>query len=202
MPASKCIRSEDGTILWEDVEIKLRWEEYINKLFNDDRKETEDETTICQSGPSILREEITWVLRNSKTGKAAGPGEVNLEMILALGEEGVNLLWELFNNIYETGHLPDEMLKSIFIAIPKKPNTMDCENHRTIRLMSHTLKLFLKIILQRKLIPQISDYQYGFMPDRGTRNAIFTLRMLCERAIEHNKMFFYVSLTTKRHLTM
>ena len=24
MPASKCIRSEDGTILWEDVEIKLR----------------------------------------------------------------------------------------------------------------------------------------------------------------------------------
>ena len=193
MPASKCIRSEDGTILWEDVEMKLRWEEYINKLFNDDRKETEDETSICESGPSILKEEIAWVLRNSKTGKAAGSDEVYLEMILALGEEGVNLLWELFNNIYETGHLPDEMLKSIFIAIPKKPNTMDCENHRTISLMSHTLKLFLKTILQRvrrKLIPQISDYQYGFMPDRGTRNAIFTLRMLCERAIEHQQNVF------------
>ena len=90
MPASKCICSENGTFLWEDVEIKLRWEEYINKLFNDDRKETEDETTICESGPSILREEITWVLRNSKAGKAAGPDEVNLEMILALEEEGVN----------------------------------------------------------------------------------------------------------------
>ena len=121
MPASKCIRSEDGTILWEDVEIKRKWEEYINKLFNDDRKETEDETTICESGPSILREEITWVLRNSKSGKAAGPD--------------VNLLWELFNNIYETGHSPDEMLKSIFIAIPKKTNTKDCENHRTISLI-------------------------------------------------------------------
>ena len=193
MSASKCIRSEDGTILWEDVEIKLRWEEYINKLLNDDRKETEDETTICESGPSIPREEITWVLRNSKTGKAAGPDEVNLEMILALGEEGVNLLWELFNNIYETGHLPDEMLKSIFFAMPKKSNPMDCENHRTISLMSHTLKLFLKIILQRvrrKLIPQISDYQYGFMPDRGTRNAIFRQRKLCERAIDHQQNVF------------
>ena len=70
---------------------------------------------------------------------------------------------------------------------------MDYENHRTISLMSHTLKLFLKIILQRvrrKLIPQISDHQYGFMPDRGTRNAIFTQRMLCERAIEHQQNVF------------
>ena len=103
---------------------------------------------ICKYGPSILREEVTWVLQNSKTGKAAGPDEVNLEIILALEEKGVDLLWELFNDIYETGYLPDEMLKSIFIAIPKNPNTMDCENHRTISLMSHTLKLFLKIMLQ------------------------------------------------------
>ena len=204
MPASKCIRTEDGAILWEEVEKKRRWEGYINKMFNDDRKETEDETMICESGPSILREEVTWVLRISKTGKAAGPDEVNVEMILALEEEGVNLLWELFNNIYETGHLPDEMIKSIFISIPKKPNTMDCENLRAISLMFHTSKLLLIITLQRvkrKLIPQISDYHYGFMPGRGTRNAIFTLRVLCERAIEHQQNVFYVSLTTKSHLT-
>ena len=59
--------------------------------------------------------------------------------------------------------------------------------------MSHTLKLFLKIILQqvrKKLIPQISDNQYGFMPDRGTRYAIFTLGMLSERAIEHQQNVF------------
>ena len=193
MPALKCIRSEDGTILWEAVEIKLRSEENINKLFNDDRKETEETTMIWVSSPSILREEATWVLRTSKIGKAAGADEINLEMTLALREEGVDLLWELFNSICETGHLPDEMLKSMFIAIPKKPNTMDCGSYTTISLMSHTLKLFLKIILQcvrRKLIPQISDYQPGFMPNRGTKNAIFTLRMLCERAIEHQQNVF------------
>ena len=193
MLASKYIHSEEDAILWEDVELKRRWEEYINKLFNDDRKETDDETMLCESGPLILREYVTWVLRNSKTGKAAGPDEVNLEMILALVEEGVNLLWELFNNIYKTGHILDEMLKSIFIAIPKMCNTMDFENHRTISSMSHTLKLFLKIVLQRvrrKLIPQISDYQCGFMLDRGTRNAIFTLRMLYKRAIEYQQNIF------------
>ena len=59
-------------------------------MVNDDRKDTEKETMICESGPSILKE-VTWVLRNSKTGKAAGPDEVNLEMILALGE-GIDIL--------------------------------------------------------------------------------------------------------------
>ena len=81
MPALKCIHSEDDAIFWEEVEIKQRWEEYTNKLFNDDRKETEEETMICESGPSTLREEVTWVLQNSKTRKAEGPDEINLEML-------------------------------------------------------------------------------------------------------------------------
>jgi len=37
-----------------------------------------------------------------------------------------------------TGQIPTEMLKSVFIAIPKKSNTLDWENHRTISLMAHT----------------------------------------------------------------
>ena len=85
------------------------------------------------------------------------------------------------------------MLKSVFIAIPKKSNTLDCENHRTISLMAHTLKLFLKIILRRirrKIIPQIPTDQYGFMPERGTRYAIFVLRIQCARSIEHQHDVF------------
>ena len=59
--------------------------------------------------------------------------------------------------------------------------------------MAHTLKLFLKIILRhirRKILPQIPAYQYGFMPDRGTMNVIFMLRMLCERSIGHQQDVF------------
>jgi len=114
-------------------------------------------------------------------------------MLIALQEDGVDVLWILFKNIYETGQIPTEMLKSVFIAIPKKSNTLDCENHRTIGLMAHTLKLFLKIILRRirrKILPRNPRYQYGFMPDRGSRNAIFMLRMLCEQSIEHQQDVF------------
>ena len=56
--------------------------------------------------------------------------------------------------------------------------------------MCHTLKLLLKIVLQRlrrKILPEIPQTQFGFMKDRGTSNAIFVLRTLGERAIEHQQ---------------
>jgi len=188
LPVSRGIRSSSGRILWEPEDIAKPWEEYIASLFHDDREDDVYKTTSYESGPSILKEEVRWALQHCKPGKAAGPDEVVVEMLIVLQEDGVDVLWSLFKNVYETGQIPTEMLKSVFIAVPKKSNTLDCENHITISLMAHTLKLFLKIILRhirRKILPQIPTYQYGFMPDRGTRNAIFVLRMLCERSIEH-----------------
>ena len=37
---------------------------------------------------------------------------------------------------------------------------------------------------------EISQVQYGFMPDRGTRNAMFVLRRLVERSIQKQKDVF------------
>ena len=53
--------------------------------------------------------------------------------------------------------------------------------------MSHVIKLILKIIMyraQRKIRREIGKEQCGFMEDTGTRNAIFMIRMLADRAIE------------------
>ena len=116
-------------------------------------------------------------------------------MLKALGDTGVNILHSLVNKIYDSGEIPNDMLKSVFIALPKKPNTLDCDQHRTISLMSHTLKLLLKIVLERcrsNIRPEIAQCQYGFMPDKGTRNAIFTLRMLSERSIQHQQNIYFI----------
>ena len=90
----------------------------------------------------------------------------------------------------ESGDIPTDLSKSIFIAIPKKPGATECEMHRTISLMSHITKVILRVIMmrvRRKLKPEIGKEQCGFMEDTGTRNAIFMLRMLSERAIEMQK---------------
>ncbi|GFO06926.1 endonuclease-reverse transcriptase [Plakobranchus ocellatus] len=41
--------------------------------------------------------------------------------------------------------------------------------------------------MRKSIRPEISPKQFGFMPDKGTRNAIFTLSMLMERCIEMDK---------------
>ena len=52
------------------------------------------------------------------------------------------------------------------------------------------VKMILRIIMWRarkNIKPEIGKEQCGFMKDTGTRNAIFTLRMICERSIEMQK---------------
>ena len=57
-----------------------------------------------------------------------------------------------------------------------------CGNYRGIKLMSHTVKI-LERIIERRLREEstIGDEQFGFMPGRGTTDAIFVLRKLMEK---------------------
>ena len=56
--------------------------------------------------------------------------------------------------------------------------------------MSHVTKLVLRIVINRikgRTLHEVAPEQYGFMPDKGTRNAIFVLRRLVERSVEKQK---------------
>ena len=97
------------------------------------------------------------------------------------------MLTDFLNAIYDTGEIPSDLSKSIFIALPKKSGATECESHRTISLMSHITKILLKILMARmrnKITPEIAEEQCGFVKDKGTRNAIYMLRTLTERATE------------------
>ena len=159
---SACIKSSTGEVLYEPEDVARRLSEYLGQLFNDFRTNEEFTSLNALSGPPIIKDEIRWALHKSKTNKAAGPDEVVTEMLKALGDTGVNILHSLVNKIYDSDEIPNDMLKSVFIALPKKPNTLDCDQHRTISLMSHTLKLLLKIVLERcrsKIRPEIAQCQ-------------------------------------------
>ncbi|KAK3769432.1 hypothetical protein RRG08_066439 [Elysia crispata] len=125
-----------------------------------------------------------------KRGKATGPDGIPKEIILALEEMGIGMTTKLFNAIYDSGTIPEDLAKSVFIALPKISGATECELHRTIRLMSHITKALLRVLMLRmrkSLRPEIAKTQFGFVPDKGTRNAIFTLSMLMERCIEVQK---------------
>ena len=126
-------------------------------------------------------------MKKIKKGKALGPDSINIELLEAVEEFGVDQITKIFNNIYETGQIPEDLSKSIFIALPKKAGAIECELHRTISLMSHLTKILLRIILNRtrtKTGPEIAQEQCGFVAGKGTTNAIYVLRTVIERSIE------------------
>ena len=44
--------------------------------------------------------------------------------------------------------------------------------------------------IRNKILPEISEEQYGYIKGKGTRNAIFILRILIERVLELNKKLY------------
>jgi len=181
-PTSGCIKSKDGDIIMDKDKILERWTEYIGDLYNDMRNEERTDTTNNE-GPPILEEEVISALKKMKNGKAAGPDNITKEMIDALEEFGISTVTKLLNNIYNSGSIPADMTKSIFIALPKTANANECESHRTISLMSHITKLLLRIIMMRvrnKILPEIAEEQCGFIEGKGTINAIYIQKLSTE----------------------
>ena len=183
-----CIKDKNGNILFEEQTIKQRWTEYIKELYDDPERDGRlIKFNNDLSGPEITKSEVREAISSMKNGKAVGPDEIPVEVIKALGDSAVDVLHDLANTIYKTGEIPEILQKSVFITIPKKTGVTECENFTTIAIMSHVIKILLKICVLRmknKIHLEIAEEQYGFQPDKSTRNAIFFLRMLSERAIE------------------
>ena len=112
-------------------------------------------------------------------------------MLVPAGDIGITELMDNMRYVQES--FPSELNVSICIALPKVNGTIKCEKHRTISLMSHVTKLVLRIVINRirgRTLHEIVLEQYGFIPDKGTGNAIFVLRMHVERSIEKQKYVY------------
>ena len=92
--------------------------------------------------------------------------------------------------IWEQGDWPTQWTESIVIPLPKKGNLRQCNNYRTISLISHPSKVLLHILLNR-LRPQVetilSEEQAGFRAGRSTTEQILNIRILGEEYISHQK---------------
>ena len=61
---------------------------------------------------------------------------------------------------------------------------MECSNNRTISLVSYCSKVLLKVIasgIKNKLNEEITDDQYGFRINKGTRDKILNLNLIMEK---------------------
>lgn len=181
--------TDDNEMIIDQDEIKDEWLRYIDRLFDDERMEPELEHHN-ESILNILTSEVNAAIKSAKNGKAVGSDNVYVEMLKLLDQENIQLLTNLVNRIYSSGTFPRDWLTSIFIPIPKKNAARKCSDFRLISLMSHTLKIVLKIIhrrIYRKCEQNISPEQFGFRLGLGTREALFGITVLLEKCRDQRK---------------
>ena len=81
--------------------------------------------------------------------KASGGDGTPVELFKILKDDAVKVLHSICQQVWKTQLWPQDWKRSLFIPIPKKGNTKECSNYRTIALNSHTSKIMLKILQAR-----------------------------------------------------
>ena len=80
------------------------------------------------------------------------------------------------------------------ITIHKEGNLQQCQNYRTTSLISHPIKVMLKIILNgmKPLAEKIiAEEQAGFRAGRSTTEQIFNRRILYEKYLQHQQDLYH-----------
>jgi len=190
-----CMKSEQGNIVTDSDGIKDIWSSYMEKLLNVENDWDQETTADCIQGPrgQVTQEEVKQALKSTALGKAGGPSGVVTELLAAGGDQSVEWLTVLFNEVINTGAIPTDWCKSILVPLYKgKGDPLTCGSYRAIKLLEQAMKVFERV-LERRIRKQVSidEMQYGFMPGKGTTDAIFIVRQLQEKHRAKKKHLYY-----------
>ncbi|KAK3512516.1 hypothetical protein QTP70_015650 [Hemibagrus guttatus] len=182
----RVIKDRDGRVLTSEESVQRRWKEYFEELMNEENereKRVEGVNSVEQKVDKIKKDEVRKALKRMKSGKAVGPDDIPVEVWKCLGEAAVEFFTSLFNRVLESERMPEEWRRSVLVPIFKnKGDVQSCSNYRGIKLMSHTMKLWERVVEARlRKVVEICEQQYGFMPRKSTTDAIFALRILMEK---------------------
>ena len=98
---------------------------------------------------NITREEVQIALKEMKNGKSPGYDEIPVELPSG-SEQMVDWLHQIFSQAWTEGSVPEEWRKAIICPIYKKEDKNDCKKCRGISLLSHTGKVYERI-LEKKI---------------------------------------------------
>ena len=118
-------KDKNGNPLTTSKEQLKRWAEHFRELLNrptpdspPDIPSAETELPISCDKPS--KTEIKKAIVTLRSGKAAGPNEIQGEAIKGDIETAVSMLYSLFSKIWEKEEVPAQWKEGIIIKLPKK----------------------------------------------------------------------------------
>ena len=136
--------------------------------------------------------EIVEAIQRMKSGKATRPSEVSVEMIIAGGEIGIKVMMELCQRVFDGRGMPDEWKTSVIVPIFKeKGSVMSCGSYRGVKLLEHAMKTVERVLERRiQTLVNLNEMQFGFIPGKGTVDAIFIVRRMQEEYQKKEKKLY------------
>ena len=110
LEGGRCLRRRDRRLGFIEKDRAKILKEHMEKIMNKKNKSDYMVETDVVEGPveKVAHNEIVEAMQRMKSGKATGPSEVRVEMIVANGEIGVKVMMELCQRVLDGREMPDE----------------------------------------------------------------------------------------------
>lgn len=122
--------------------------------------------------------------------KSTGNDNTEFEVVNDLNLYVIEKIYRGSEICLQSCEYPENLLKSISIALPKTSGIIEFSNHRTVILMSIAMKIILKI----KIIPMLcfirrkhSDYHVSHRTRKKIKTTVLFLKRLVKKCIEKQK---------------
>ncbi|CAK1546866.1 unnamed protein product [Leptosia nina] len=210
------IRREDTPLIKEGKVLGMRESaELLTRTFYPDDDEDKDQEVHKEirtkalrvnEGPSegfleppFTEQELNRVLNSFNPKKAPGRDGLSFDICREAIMVDPTLFLALINKCLSIGHFPT-IWKEATVVILRKPGRTDYtipKAYRPIGLLPVMGKIAEKLLVARAswhIVPHLSARQYGFMPQRGTEDALYDLLSNIKDPIAEKKIAVLVSL--------
>ena len=189
------VYNNQGELCLDDSDRMKAWVEHYKGLLNVefpwDEDSLPDAPPILGDPPPITDAMVIEALGKMKSGKAAGPSGIVVEMLIAAGPKGIEFVRELTIAVIKNGKIPKDWEMSYILNLFKgKGDALNRGNYRGLKLTEHVMKVVERIVdkIIRDMI-KLDEMQFAFVPGRGTTDAIYIIRQLQEKYLsmkDHN----------------
>ena len=186
------MKNDAGEMSMSEDSKQKAWLEHYQRLLNVEFDWDPDHLSYQSpvEGPPIpiTTDMVKKAISQMKAGKAPGPSGIVVEMIRAAGDMGASMIRDPAVAIVRDGKVPSDWEQSFIVCLYKgKGDASERGNYRGLKLTEQVMKILERIVNQ---LVSIDDSQFGFVPGRGTTDAIFVVRQLQEKYLAANKRLY------------
>ena len=127
---------------------------------------------------------------------------MSTEIINTSGKVGIDVMMKFGQKELNEKGMPEDWKTSVMMPIYMGKGYMtNCRAYRGVKILEHAKKIVEKVLEKRiRVLVEVDDMQFGFMPGRGTTDALFILRSMQKEYREKDKKIVHVFRRFKKDL--